>query len=155
MWIFMSNSFLSIVAMPNDKNMLCVRARAPKDIHAVFPNVKITKTPMRDYMYRAFINRMIVADAIAAEVEGITATNFKDSVKDTARHGAYFNVWSAMMKYQDRIHFKPPAEEPEFDFGSSFSAPTCEKCGGSGSYSKGAHYRGSCNSCGGSGYMAL
>ena len=40
MWIFLSDSFLSIVAHRDKPGVLLVRARRAGDIEAVFPDVK-------------------------------------------------------------------------------------------------------------------
>lgn len=157
MWIFMSDSFLSIVANEKKPELLVVRARAAGDLERAFPGrkVKVTKTPHRDYMYRTELPRQVVANSISSSVMGITATNFKNSVKDDARHTAYLNVWTSMMRYQERLHEKPKAFEPELDFGSGFSANVCSRCGGSGSIRRGAYYSGTCPACDGSGYAAI
>jgi hypothetical protein len=114
MWIFLSEAFFSIVAHPTKKNILVVRARINGDIERVFGKVDVIVTPGRDYMYRAFIERGFVSRLIAEEVYDISATNFKDSVKDNDRHGAYFQVWTAMEKLQTRLHWKKNINQREF-----------------------------------------
>lgn len=100
MWIFMNDAFLSIVADPKEPDRLIVRARAKGDIQRVFNRARVTETPHRDYAFRAFIPRKVVAAAISHRLHDITATNFKDSVKEQDRHDAYLSVWSAMMRFQ-------------------------------------------------------
>lgn len=110
MWIFLQNSFLSIVDPEasydglsgpiGDK--LLVRARIDGDIEAVFPNAKVSETPHRDYRFRALISRRIVAAAMAEAVNQIGASNFKGSVPEKARHDAYSGVWGVMYREQLR-----------------------------------------------------
>lgn len=157
MWIFLSNAFLSVVADEKHPDVLVVRARADGDLERAFPGrrLKVTKTPSRDYMYRTFLPRGVVADCLRSAALNITATNFKASVKDEARHSAYLKVWTAMAGYQERLHAKPRRFEPEFDFGGGFKSEVCGECGGSGTIRRGAHYHGTCGRCHGSGYEPL
>jgi len=96
MWIFMNDSFLSIVAHQKQADSLLVRARHDGDIEAVFPKTKVVEGAGTDYQYRAAIPRTEVAQAIAARLESITYRNFKDSVTDRTRHHGYFGVWEVM-----------------------------------------------------------
>jgi hypothetical protein len=102
MWIFLNNSFLSIVAHHDRPDLLLVRARVPGDIQRVFGKgkVKIERTPLRDYSYRAEVPRTVVAAALVRKIEGIDYTNFKDSVQDYDRHDFYLRVWSVMFQMQ-------------------------------------------------------
>ena len=104
MWIYLNNSFLSVVR-PSDidaNGILMVRARIKRDIEQVFPGAEITNTPMRDYPYRAFIASKLVADAIADQILGIEYSNFKQSTTDIHRHQVYRRVWSATQALQDK-----------------------------------------------------
>lgn len=103
MWVFLSNSFLSIVKLRSlPKGRLLVRARRRCDISKVFPKTKIIRTPGRDYAWRAVVSQKIVAAVLADQVMAIDYSNFKDSVgaRDNARHAAYLRVWSAMEQFQ-------------------------------------------------------
>lgn len=103
MWVFLSNSFLSIVKIRSlPKGRLLVRARRRGDISRVFPKVRILKTPNRDYAWRAVVSQKAVAAALTNQVMAIDYSNFKDSVgiRDYARHAAYLRVWSAMEEFQ-------------------------------------------------------
>jgi hypothetical protein len=97
MWIFMNDSFLSIVDKAKTKGCLLVRARKKGDIEAVFPGAKVRKGEGTDYKYRADVPRDAVAAAIAARVTDIDYSNFKDSIptKDSTRQHAYHAVWAA------------------------------------------------------------
>ncbi len=105
MWIFLNNSFLSIVApTPGsamaEKDMLCVRARIKADIGRVFPGAAVFTNTGTDYAYRAFVPRARVAEALAAKAKAINYTNFKDSVQEDRRHHFYMRVWQIMSELQ-------------------------------------------------------
>lgn len=100
MWIFLSNSFLSIVAVKNQPDVLLVRARIAGDIECVFPEAEVLTDIGSDYKYRAFLSRKLVAEVIALEIENIDYTNFKKSVNPYNRELAYFDVWARMIDYQ-------------------------------------------------------
>src|SRR5215471_12554372 len=99
MWIFLSDSFLSIVQSHDDPDVLLVRARHKGDIERVFTDAKVTRTPDADYLYRALIARHAVARAVAEQVNRIGYPNFKNSVKDMVRHDAYMRCWMDMMEW--------------------------------------------------------
>lgn len=101
MWMFFSDSFLSIVQKPGDHDVLTVRARIKGDIEAVFPGAEVIEGAGTDYMFRARIPREEVAKAIMGRVLALNASNFKDSVKNKKRHDAYMDVWNVMYRYQE------------------------------------------------------
>lgn len=103
MWIFMSDSLLSIVAHKSNPNILLVRARAEGDIEAVFPDAQVFHTPSNDYAYRAFLPRQVVAVVMATQISNIDYTNFKNSVQDNERHGFYFAAYNAVFNLGRRI----------------------------------------------------
>ena len=102
MWIFLSDSYLSIVDKgdPSGASLL-VRARKKGDIEAIFPSAEVIEGGGTDYRYRARIEREEVAAAIAEQVRGIQYTNFKGAVKERERHDAYMETWQAMMRFQE------------------------------------------------------
>jgi len=103
MWIFLTDSFLSIVDKGDSTGeTLLVRARKQGDIERVFPQAQVIEGAGTDYRYRARIPRDQVADAIAEAVRNIDYGNFKNHVSENDRHDAYFDVWSAMNKFQER-----------------------------------------------------
>lgn len=102
MWIMLNNAFFSVVQNNDHSNCLLVRARRQGDIERVFgSNRKVERTPGRDYLYRALINRDVVADIIRAHVEDIDYSNFKNSVSDNQLHNAYSQVWHTMSRLQE------------------------------------------------------
>src|SRR5690606_27240430 len=103
MWVCLNNAFLSIVQPPEQqlcRDVLLVRARRKRDMQKVFPTAKVKRTPGRDYLFRAEIDREEVQDALADLIAGIGYGNFKDSVRDDALHTAYNRVWSIMAGLQ-------------------------------------------------------
>ena len=101
MWLFFSDSMLSIVQKPDDKDTLTVRARIKGDIEAVFPDAKVIEGAGTDYRFRAKVPREVVAKVMFDRVMSLSASNFKASVKDRKRHDAYMDVWDAMYRYQE------------------------------------------------------
>lgn len=102
MWIFLPDSFISVVQKPGDTDTLTVRARIKGDIEAVFPQVKVVANKGTDYKYRARVPRQVVAQVLHDQVMGLNWGNFKGAVKDPKRHEAYMDVWSAMYATQTR-----------------------------------------------------
>ena len=100
MWVFLSDAFLSIVAVSKDQ--MCVRARLRGDIRRVFPGSYVYEADDTDYRFRTFVTRLAVKNALASYVDGIEYTNFKNSVTDTERHETYFDVWRTMHDAQTR-----------------------------------------------------
>jgi hypothetical protein len=102
MWIFLSDSFLSIVDKGNKSGRtLLVRGRRKGDIERVFPQAEVIEGGGTDYQYRARIDREEVALRIADAVRSIDFQNFKSSVHEPGRHDAYVRVWDAMYRYQN------------------------------------------------------
>ena len=102
MWIFLPESFISVVQKPGDTDTLTVRARIKGDIESVFPKVCVEADKGTDYKYRARVSRHAVAQVLHDQVMDLNWGNFKGEVKDRKRHDAYMNVWRAMYAVQDR-----------------------------------------------------
>ena len=100
MWLCTNQGFLSIVADPADTKLLLVRARRKGDIESLFPDADVRRTPGRDYLYRASIDRGIVPLVAAMALLKIDYGNFKNSVKDRNLHHAYAEVWQVMSELQ-------------------------------------------------------
>lgn len=101
MWIFLSDTFLSIVDKGDDTGKtLLVRARVAGDIERVFPDAEVIEGAGTDYRFRARIDRSAVAARLAEAASTIDYSNFKASVKDRPRHDAYMRVWDAMYGLQ-------------------------------------------------------
>lgn len=111
MWVFLSDSFVSIVAHRNRPTMLLVRARLPDDIRALFPRARVLKAIGADYRYRAVISRRVVARVLAKRAAEIAYGNFKNSVKDDERHASYMRVWIVMREAQSGAVRNPGAHD--------------------------------------------
>lgn len=101
MWLCLNNAFLSIVQPYSNSTQLLVRARREGDIETVFPTAKVKRTPGRDYLWRAEIDRNLVGQVVAQHVAGIDYPNFKDSVDDRPLHDAYARFWGIMANLQE------------------------------------------------------
>ncbi len=113
MWIFLSDSYLSIVDKGDQSGTtLLVRARHAGDIERVFPDAKVQTGGGTDYRYRARIDREHVAQAIAGEIRGTSYENFKGSVTDRQRHDAYLGCWHEMFRYQQTADDQTPVPRP-------------------------------------------
>ena len=102
MWICFNDGFLSAVADKNDPARLMVRARRKKDLLNVFGDVEIIETAVADYRWRTFIERKAFAALVAARVENIKYTNFKNSVADPDLHDLYMDLWTRHHRYQEQ-----------------------------------------------------
>lgn len=100
MWIFLNDAFLSIVADRHSDKLL-VRARIPGDIERAFPTAEVIQNNQADYLYRAWIDREQVANLLSQWAQNIRYSNFKNSIKDHARHLAYLDVWEVMQAVQE------------------------------------------------------
>lgn len=100
MWAFTSEAFLSIVQHKQNPAMLVVRSRRPGHIQKMFPDAEVATLDGRDYQFRAELPREVVAERMFQYVMEMTATNFKDSVKDKVYHDACYGVWSCMERIQ-------------------------------------------------------
>ena len=102
MWVFLNNSFLSIVENRNNKEELLVRSRVRGDIDKIFPNSNIFEMENSDYKYRSYIKKIEVSEKIKEIVTNINYDNFKNSISksEDLRHSSYLNVWNEMKKLQ-------------------------------------------------------
>lgn len=106
MWVFLNNSFLSIVQDREDSNRLMVRARIAGDIEAIFPEADVIEYDYSDYRYRAFLSRERVVEAMMGIIGDISYDDFKSSVEDKERYRAYLKVWSVMEDFQQKMFQK-------------------------------------------------
>ena len=102
MWVFLNNSFLSIVENRNNKEELLVRSRVRGDIDKIFPDSNIFEMENSDYKYRSYIKKIEVSEKIREIVTNINYENFKNSISksEDQRHSSYLNVWNEMRKLQ-------------------------------------------------------
>ncbi|ELK5289367.1 hypothetical protein Q6670_004034 [Salmonella enterica] len=82
--------------------ILVVRARRPGHIEKMFPDAQVITLDGRDYQFRAELAREVVAARMQQYVMEMTATNFKDSVKEQTYHNACYGVWKCMEAIQPK-----------------------------------------------------
>lgn len=92
MWIYMSDSMLSIVQNTGRIDQFLVRARLPGDIERVFPEAVVYETNDHDYRFRAFIDKYDVINAMLHRMSEINYPNFKKTVTNPRRHRFYANT---------------------------------------------------------------
>lgn len=121
MWIFLNDAFLSVVDKAPDLSKLVVRARVEGHIEAVFPTAEVIKDASGDYLFRAFIDRQAVADAMYQAVMGIQYNNFKNSIRDKRYHDACSRVWGVMSGLQPVPPYSGNRQEKNYDLFQSDS----------------------------------
>ena len=84
MWVFLNNSFLSIVENRNNKEELLVRSRIKGDIEKVFSDSDVFEIENSDYKYRSYIRK----------------TDVSIPSDQSERHNSYLNVWTELRKLQ-------------------------------------------------------
>lgn len=114
MWICLNDAFLSVIEPTRGSAVLRVRARRKGDIEKVFPDAKVQRTPGRDYLYRAEIDRELVAEVMAEQVRSIGYSNFKDSVKNKPLHDAYARFWGIMANLQELRPYSRTSRQGSF-----------------------------------------
>jgi hypothetical protein len=109
MWVFINDTFLSIVQSENSESLL-VRARIKGDIEHLFPGSIVEESDDRDYRFRAVVPRDQVKEAMSLEIDRITYHNFKDSIPahEYGRKRVYSNVWATMSTWQEQMYNQLP-----------------------------------------------
>ncbi len=112
MWLITPIGFFSIVQKPSDvtNNTLTVRARLRADLEALrthhLPGLgEITESTTNDYRFRAVAPRSEVAAAMAAMVNTLDYSNFKNQVgkvQGAARAHLYHDVWDVLYRLQSQ-----------------------------------------------------
>lgn len=106
MWLFLNNSYVSIVQHRDHREKLIVRGRFEGDVERFLQPalgrapLKVATTPDADYRFRAIVGRSVVERAMSAAVSGITYPNFKDSIRDAWRKSLALRIWSMLHREQ-------------------------------------------------------
>jgi hypothetical protein len=106
MWVFLNNAFFSIVQHREDDEMVVVRARVKGDLERAFGEQhEVVELGGSDYRFRMFLNKEYVSDVMKQKVLDIDYDNFKGSIRkqDYDRKHYYYNVWSVMNYWQEKI----------------------------------------------------
>ncbi len=113
MWLCFNDGFLSVVSDMNDPSRLMVRARRKEALTSILGNeVEVVENAGSDYRWRAFVDRGTLAKVVAARIESIAYTNFKNSVTDPDLHDLYFDFWDLHRNYQDHDKMPRHARRP-------------------------------------------
>jgi hypothetical protein len=102
MWIFTSNSFVSIVEHRDDPAKLIIRGRFKGDVDRFLGAPIEIETPDADYRFRATAKRADVEAAITRAAQAINYPNFKGSMPSRPdwRHRVAMQVWRVMAMAQ-------------------------------------------------------
>lgn len=108
MWIITEHGFFTFVTDRKDPNYVWLRARVRADLEQNFPGVTVTEHPGSDYLYRAKVERTVLAARMSELVmESNITSHFKDVALAKApaegkadRRAAYYGLWSALAKLQ-------------------------------------------------------
>lgn len=106
MWLFAKRGFFSIVQDKDDPEYLIVRARVKGDIERYWPLSTVERHDDRDYLYRARIDRRLVARGLSVAVDQIDYVNFKTQIEDKKRSPWYLQVWETMWDMQESFKRK-------------------------------------------------
>lgn len=96
MWLFLPDSFLSVVEHREIPGIVLVRSRIEGDIQRLLPDAEVWEDADADYRYRAEVSKDDLKVAVCGAIDAIDYPNFKNAVRDEPRHRAYFQVWQAM-----------------------------------------------------------
>lgn len=100
MWIFLRDSFLSVVQHGDEPKLMQIRARIRGDIEHVFPEADVAEDEFSDYRFCAVLSRERVAHAIALRIGQVHYTSLNEEVCDTDRARAYDQCYAAMLEEQ-------------------------------------------------------
>ena len=103
MWLCFNDGFLSVVVDKNDPPRLMVRARRKRDLlNLCGDHIEVIENAGSDYRWRTFIDRKAFGSLVAARIENIDYSNFKNSVEDRDLHDLYLDFWTRHHRYQQQ-----------------------------------------------------
>ncbi len=117
MWVFLRDSYLSIVQHDSESRLLRVEARVRGDIERVFPEADVAEDETSDYRFRAAIHRDRVAQAMSLRINQLTYTDFVGGMsdEDDDRREAYITVWARMAEEQTQLYPSEPLPDEIVD----------------------------------------
>lgn len=104
MWIFTTYGFFSFTQSTYQPGFIQIRARDDRDLvdlkkrHKL--KGKVIETDNSDYRWRLLVKPDTAARIVAAEVEAIDYSNFKNATTDRMHARPLMDVWSSMMRVQ-------------------------------------------------------
>ena len=107
MWVFTQDGFVSAVESDREPGTLVVRARDKESLKmlAEVTNSELVELPGRDYEYRIFVTKQQFTDWVAAQIESIDYSNYKNRLWQTrgdVYHDAASHVWGEMLSVSDK-----------------------------------------------------
>mgnify|MGYP001279191610 CR=1 FL=1 len=99
MWLFLSDSYLSVVAHREQPGSLLVRARNKQHIENFLPGRDWFKLEHSDYPYRLVISKNEFAELMLDYITDIKYCNFKSSVTENDYRLYCSNIWKLMYEY--------------------------------------------------------
>ena len=109
MWLCFNDGFLSVVSDKHDPARLMVRARRKQALLNVCGNdVEVIENAGTDYRWRTFIDRKTFSALVAARIDKIGYSNFKNSVADRDLHQLYMEFWELHRHYQEKDNSAQP-----------------------------------------------
>jgi hypothetical protein len=103
MWIFLDNSLLSIIDQGDPSGAtLLVRAWRDDDIRALFPDARVIEDSGSDRTFSARIERRVVTEVIADQIESIRTPDPLASFQGCGGHGRHADLWQAVGRQQQR-----------------------------------------------------
>lgn len=109
MWVFTSQSFVSIVSHRDDPAVLIVRGRFAGDAARFLglPPEAEEVTPDADYRFRCYAARQEVMERAAIAVSEVGYGNFKKTIGETWRERLAMAVWGILFREQNARAPKP------------------------------------------------
>lgn len=102
MWLFLNDSFVSIVEHRDDPDTLLVRGRFRGDAARFLglPQHHEVELATADYRWRVITSRATVEKALLRAVRRARYPNFKDSIRTAWRKAIALRVWSILAAAQ-------------------------------------------------------
>ena len=102
MWLFLNDSFVSIVEHRDDPRLLLVRGRFKGDAARFLGLTAAAEIELHqaDYRFRIVADRREVERALVRAILRVRYPNFKDSIRTTWRKSIAMRVWSTLAAAQ-------------------------------------------------------
>jgi hypothetical protein len=112
MWLCLNDGFISVTGDKYDPARLMIRARRKQILLDICGNdAEVIKNAGADYRWRTFIDRKVFSALVAARIDKINYTNFKNSVPDGDLHRLYMEFWELHRQYQEKDKSELPRRE--------------------------------------------
>lgn len=119
MWIFTTYGFFSFTQSTFEPGKIQIRARDDRDLEDLKKRHKLRRTPIvetdnSDYRWRILVTPATAAKIMAAEVEAIDYSNFKNATTERMHGRPLMTVWDTMMRVQRQREaaLRPPDPPP-------------------------------------------